>query len=57
MRTTGGFAGLIAGVALAKAGFFKALGLLLVKGWKLVLIGVVAVGAVIKRIVSGRQRA
>lgn len=52
-----GIAGLIAGGVLMKAGVFKGLALLLVKGWKLVLVAVVGIGAMIKRIVSGKQRA
>jgi uncharacterized membrane-anchored protein len=52
-----GIAALITGGILAKTGVFKALLLFLVKGWKLVLLGVVGVGAFIKRIVSGRAQA
>ena len=49
-----GIAALITGGVLAKTGFFKGLLLLLVKGWKLVLLAVVGVGILVKRIVSGR---
>jgi uncharacterized membrane-anchored protein len=49
-----GIAALITGGVLAKTGFFKGVLLLLVKGWKLLVLGVVGVGMLIKRIVSGR---
>ena len=51
-----GIAGLIAGGVLAKTGLLKGLLLLLLKGWKLVAIAVVAIGVIIKKIVSGRQQ-
>ena len=44
-----------AGVAVAaKTGLLTALFLFLKKGWKLVVVGVVAVGAFIKRLITGR---
>ena len=49
-----GIAALITGGVLAKTGLLKGLLLFLAKGWKLVLVGVVGIGAFIKRIVSGR---
>lgn len=49
-----GIAALITGGVLAKTGVLKGLLLLLVKGWKLVLLAVVGIGILIKRIVSGR---
>ncbi len=48
-----GLAGLIGGGLAAKAGLFAKLGLVLAKGWKLLLIGVVALGAGIKRLFAG----
>jgi uncharacterized membrane-anchored protein len=48
-----GIAALITGGILAKSGFFAKLALILAKGWKLVVLGVVGVGALIKRIVGG----
>jgi uncharacterized membrane-anchored protein len=50
-----GIAALITGGVLAKTGLLKGLLLFLAKGWKLVLLGVVGVGMLIKRIVSGRE--
>lgn len=52
-----GIAALITGGVLAKTGFFKAALIFLAKGWKLVLVAVVGIGALIKRIVSGRSEA
>lgn len=52
-----GLAALITGGAAAvasKKGLFAALGLFLVKAWKLVLIGLVAVGAMLRKVFSGR---
>ena len=47
---TYGIAGLIAAGIAAKAGLFKVIGIFLLKFWKLLAIGVVAVGAWIKKI-------
>lgn len=47
--------GLIGGGLAAKAGLFAKLGLLLAKGWKLVLFGVLALGAGIRRVFAGRK--
>jgi uncharacterized membrane-anchored protein len=51
-----GIAALITGGILTKTGFFKAMLLFLAKGWKLVLIAGVAIGAIIKKIASGRTQ-
>lgn len=48
-----GIAALITGGILAKSGLFAKLGIILLKGWKLVMVAVVGVGAFIKRLVSG----
>ncbi len=48
--------GLIAGTALlSKAGVFAKIGLLLAKGWKLILVAVVAIGGLIAKI-RGRKK-
>ena len=52
-----GIAGLIAGGVLLKSGFFKVALLFLVKAWKLVAVGVVAIIAGIKKFVGGRKQA
>ena len=44
-----GVGGLIAGKVLAKAGLFAKIGLLLAKGWKLVLLAIVGAVAGIKK--------
>lgn len=49
-----GIGALVAGKMAAKAGFFKAIGLFLVKGWKFILIGVIALGAFLKKIFAGK---
>ncbi len=46
-----GVGGLIAGKVLAKTGFFA----LLAKGWKLILVGLIAVGAIIRKFFFGRS--
>jgi uncharacterized membrane-anchored protein len=51
-----GIAGLIAGGVLLKTGFFKGILLLLVKLWKPVAIGVVAIGAWIKNLLGRRKQ-
>jgi uncharacterized membrane-anchored protein len=51
-----GIATLIGGGLAAKAGLFAKLGLLLVKFWKLGLIGIVALGAGVKRLFGGDKR-
>lgn len=43
--------GLVAGKVLAKTGFFA----LLLKGWKFILIGIVAIGGAIKKFVFGKK--
>ena len=52
-----GIAALITGGVLAKTGFFAKLAVILAKGWKLVVLGVVGVGAMIKRMFGGRSEA
>ena len=47
-----GIGGLIAGKALAKVGLFKAIGLFLVKGWKLVLVAVAAIGGMLSKVLK-----
>jgi uncharacterized membrane-anchored protein len=51
-----GLATLIGGGLAAKAGLFAKLGLLLAKLWKVVLIGLVALGGGIKKLFSGRSK-
>lgn len=54
-----GLAALVVGGAAAgaaKLGFFSALAVFLKKGWKLVVIAVVAVGAFIRRLILGRDK-
>jgi uncharacterized membrane-anchored protein len=54
-----GLAALIAGgagVAAAKLGLFAVIGKFLAKSWKLVVVGVAALGAGIKKLLSGRSR-
>ena len=50
-------AGLITGGILAKAGFFKLIGVFLLKAWKLVAVAVVAIGAWIKKLLGRRSTA
>ena len=51
-----GVAALIGGGLAAKAGLFAKIGLVLAKFWKLLLIGVVAIGALIKRFFSKKEQ-
>jgi uncharacterized membrane-anchored protein len=54
-----GLTALVAGGAVAiaaKTGLLAGLILFLKKGWKLVVIGVVAIGAFVKRLIFGRER-
>jgi uncharacterized membrane-anchored protein len=51
-----GVAALIGGGLAAKAGLFAKLGLILAKFWKLLLIGIIAVGALIKRFFSKKEQ-
>ncbi|MDN5214208.1 DUF2167 domain-containing protein [Fulvivirgaceae bacterium BMA12] len=51
-----GVGALIAGKVAAKAGFFKVIGLFLLKGWKIIAIGLVAIGAFLKRVFLGDKR-
>lgn len=50
-----GLAALVGGGLAAKAGLFAKIGLVLAKFWKLLLIGVVAVGAGIRRVFGGKK--
>ena len=52
-----GIAGLIAGGVLAKAGFFKVIFAALIAAKKFVIIGVIAIGAWIKRLLGGKKAA
>jgi uncharacterized membrane-anchored protein len=52
-----GIGGLIGAGLLAKAGFFKAIGIFLVKFWKIGVIALVAIGAWIKRLLGRRSEA
>jgi uncharacterized membrane-anchored protein len=47
-----GIGALIAGKLAAKAGFF----VLLAKSWKLLIIGALALGALLKKLLSGRRK-
>ncbi|MCQ2211132.1 MAG: DUF2167 domain-containing protein [Paludibacteraceae bacterium] len=49
--------GLIAGNILAKAGVFTKLGLLLAKGWKLIVIAIVAIAAFFKKLFKKEDKA
>lgn len=51
-----GVAALIGGGLAAKAGLFAKIGLVLAKFWKLLLIGIVAIGALIKRFFSKKEQ-
>jgi uncharacterized membrane-anchored protein len=44
-----GLAALVAGVAAKKLGFLALIGVFLLKGWKIILIGLIAVGAIFKK--------
>ncbi|MCL6712738.1 DUF2167 domain-containing protein [Pseudomonas sp. R2.Fl] len=50
-----GLAALVGGGLAAKAGLFAKIGLVLAKFWKLLLIGLVAVGAGIRRVFAGKK--
>ena len=47
-----GIAALVAGKVLAKTGFLAGIGIFLLKGWKLIMIAVVAAGAGIKKLLG-----
>lgn len=51
-----GIGGLIAGKVLAKAGILAKLGILLAKFWKVILVGVIAVGAGLRRFFGGGNK-
>lgn len=50
-----GLAALVGGGLAAKAGLFAKIGLVFAKFWKLLLIGVVAIGAGIRRVFAGKK--
>jgi len=50
-----GIGGLIAGKVLAKAGILAKLGILLAKFWKIIAVAIIAFGAGIRKIFSGRS--
>lgn len=50
-----GIAGLIAGGIATKAGFFAKLGLLLAKGWKILLVAILGAGALFRKIFGKKQ--
>ena len=52
-----GLAALVGGVAAKKAGLLAAIGIFLVKFWKLAIIGVIAFGAGIRRFFGGKKEA
>ncbi len=47
--------GLVAGSILAKSGFFAKLGVLLLKFWKIIAVGAVAIAAGIKKIFGSKK--
>ena len=47
-----GIAALVAGKVLAKTGFLASIGLFLLKGWKLIVVGILAAGAGIKKMLG-----
>jgi uncharacterized membrane-anchored protein len=47
--------GLVAGSILAKSGFFAKLGVLLLKFWKIIAVGAVALAAGIKKIFGSKK--
>lgn len=51
-----GIGALIAGKVAAKAGFFKVLGIFLLKGWKIIAIVLVAIGAFLKKVFLGDKK-
>jgi uncharacterized membrane-anchored protein len=50
-----GIAGLIAGGIATKAGFFAKLGILLAKGWKIILLAIVGIGTLFRKIFGKKQ--
>jgi uncharacterized membrane-anchored protein len=50
-----GLTALIAGVAAKKLGLLAVFGVFLLKAWKLILVGAVAIGAIAKKFVKGRK--
>lgn len=50
-----GLAALVGGGLAAKAGLFAKIGLVFAKFWKLLLIGVIAIGAGIRRVFAGKK--
>lgn len=52
-----GLAALVAGGVAAKKGLLAGLLLMLVKGWKLLAVGLVALGGILRKVFGGRARA
>lgn len=50
-----GLAALVAGVALKKLGLLAGLGLMLAKAWKLIVVGIVALGAAAKKLLGKKN--
>jgi len=53
---TYGIAALVAGGVAAKAGLFKVAGIFLLKFWKVILIGIAAVGGFVKKIFTRKEQ-
>lgn len=51
-----GIGALIAGKAAAKAGFFKVIGMFLLKGWKLIALALIGIGAFLKKVFFGDKK-
>ncbi|HUM46268.1 MAG TPA: DUF2167 domain-containing protein, partial [Chitinophagales bacterium] len=51
-----GVGGLIAGAVLTKTGIIAKIGLVLLKAWKVIAIGAIALAGVIKKWFSGRKK-
>ena len=51
-----GIGALIAGKVAAKAGFFKVIGIFLLKGWKIIALALVGIGAFLKKVFFGDKK-
>lgn len=51
-----GIGALIAGKVAAKAGFFKTIGIFLLKGWKLIALALVGIGAFLRRVLFADRK-
>ena len=51
-----GIGALIAGKAAAKAGFFKVIGMFLLKGWKLIALALIGIGVFLKKVFFGDKK-